>query len=112
MNESKHRSTRSIVIRVFLLYAALVGVACGIFGIFAVKDGLESGQVCSLAIVLGSGAQVYRDSSPGEYWFIIGFYIFGGLAGLFFGTATLIGTLFKFKKGERRDRGHDEQPEP
>jgi hypothetical protein len=107
MNQNGRRSVRSIVIRLFLLYAALIAIACGIFAIFAVKDGLKTGQVYSLAIVLGSGAKVYRSSSPAEYWFIIMFYIFSGIAGFFVGFFMLIQSVYKLIKSNRGKRDDD-----
>ncbi len=92
---------RGWIIRLILLFACVNALACGMFGVFAIRDGLRTGRVYSLAIVLGSGAQVYRDTSPTAYWFIIGFYVFGALAGISLGLATSVGQIIRWIKARQ-----------
>jgi hypothetical protein len=84
---------RRWTIRFILLFSSLGALACGVFAAFGIHDGLREGRVYSLAIVLGSGAQVRKDTSPAMYWAIIGFYGFCVLAGIGLGIVTLVGNL-------------------
>ncbi len=82
MRRNINRPIRSTVSQIAWGGMALYALAMGVYGCFLVRQGLMTGRVYSLAVVVGSSNMVYRNSSPAGYWIIISLYIFGCIAGI------------------------------
>ena len=98
MKQNINRSVPSKTILILFMCMALPALAIGVFMGFAVKDGLVTGQIYSITLILDINKIIYRSSSPTEYWTTVGFYIFTSVGAIVLGILMLVGNMMELKR--------------
>jgi hypothetical protein len=76
----------TLPIMIFVLCSALLAIMVGIWDIPIVHEGLATGKICSVGIIINDTTMYYRDADPMAYWTMMGLFIFSGIGGFVLGT--------------------------
>jgi hypothetical protein len=100
----------STLILIYAICLGLAMLALGVSNIPNVRDGLASGRIYSVGIILNDKSMIYRGSSPKAYWIMMGLYIFSCVACIGLGTLAPILTIKAFiQKLVRQKKERDSQ---
>ena len=92
---------------IFLIYSGLVCLAIGIYGIFVVRDALDSGRTYTFGIILNDTAMVSRSDNPIKYWAMVSFMSLTVIACIplgIFGTINIIIAYIKKLARQKKER--------
>lgn len=111
MKPKVNRPIRSTVSQGICICLALNAFVFGaVVGAYAVCNGLTTGRVYSLAVVIGDSTMVERSSSPETYWTTIGLYIFGCAAGIVLTIGILREVVTEHKRKVAAQKKNGSEP--
>jgi hypothetical protein len=106
MKQNKNRPIRTTSSQIVMLCAALFALAFGVIGAFAVFNGITTGQVHPVSVVLGDKTMVDRNGSPSAYWTSMGLFALSGIGGPILGVLQLFEIVAEYRRkiADRRNR--------
>ena len=97
-------------ILIFLIFVGLFNLAIGIYGIFIVRDALDSGRIFTFGIILNDTTMVSRSDDPIEYWAMVSFMsltVIGCIPiGIFVPINVTIDYIKKLAR-QKKEKGND-----